>query len=104
MVLDPHSADLVRRQQINIDENYRTIVRMETPTLTVSPEKLLYEQWRTTNNIDPSATQNTINLGPTLSLNQNQTNTNNQRYSKRATNDGRDDVYTFLPYSGMFYF
>jgi hypothetical protein len=103
LVLDPHSADLARRHHINIDESYRTCVRMETPTLTVSPEKLLYDQWRTTNNVDPTTTQNTINLGPTLSLNQNQTNPNNQRYPQRPPNDGRDDVYTFLPYSGKFH-
>ena len=104
LVLDPQSADVARRHHINIDENYRTCVRMETPTLTVSPEKLLYDQWRTTNNLDPTAAQNTINLGPTLSTNQNQSNTNTQRYQRRSPDDRRDDVYTFLPYSGTFIF
>jgi len=75
---------------------------METPTLTVSPEKILYDQWRTTNNVDPTATQNIINLGPTLSTNQNQSNANTQRYQQKPSNDTRDDVYTFLPYSGTF--
>jgi hypothetical protein len=102
LVLDPHSADLARRNHINIDENFRTCVRMETPTLTVSPEKLLYDQWRTTNTIDPTAAQNIIHLGPTPSLNQNQPNA--QRYQQGPSTDGRDDVYTFLPYSGTFIF
>lgn len=100
MVLDPHSADLARRNNIAIDENFRTCVRMETPTLTVSPEKLLYDQWRS-NNTDPTVAQNTINLGST---NQNQYNVNNQRYQPGSSQDGRDDVYTFLPYSGTFFF
>ena len=100
LVLDPHSAELARRHHIYIDENFRTIVRMETPALTVSPEKLLYDQWRSNNAMDPAATQNIIHLGPTLSTNQHQSNT--QRYPSRSINDGRDDVYTFLPYSGTF--
>ncbi len=104
LVLDPHSADLARRNNINIDENFRTCVRMETPALTVSPEKLLYDQWRTANNIDPITAQNTIHLGPTLSLNPNQPNTNFQRYQQGSPHDGRDDVYTFLPYSGTLIF
>lgn len=100
LVLDPHSADLARRHRLNIDENYRTCVRMETPVSTVSPEKLLYDQWRSTNAVDPAAAQNTIHLGPTLSVNQQQANT--QRYQQPAAQEGRDDVYTFLPYSGTF--
>lgn len=104
LVLDPHSADLARRNNIPINENYRTCVRMETPTLTVSPEKLLYDQWRSTNNVDPTTAQNTIHLGPTVPLNQNQINANNQRYQPGASHDGQDDVYTFLPYSGTFLF
>ncbi|UJR25322.1 hypothetical protein I4U23_006673 [Adineta vaga] len=99
LVLDPHSADLARRHNLNIDENYRTCVRMETPTLTVSPEKLLYDQWRSTNAADPTAAQNTIHLGPTSSLNQEQTSTSAPHYQQTSPNDGRDDVYTFLPYS-----
>jgi len=104
LVLDPHSADLARRNRLIIDENYRTCVRMETPTLTVSPEKLLYDQWRSTNVADPNSTQNTIHLGPTVSsFNQQQQNT--QRYHPPQSQDGRDDVYTFLPYSGtLFHF
>lgn len=100
LVLDPQSAELVRRHQLAIDENYRTCVRMETPTFTVSPEKLLYDQWRSTNNADPTVAQNTINLGPTLSLNQNQGNQNNERYPAPSSRESRDDVFTFLPYSG----
>ncbi len=73
---------------------------METPALTVSPEKLLYDQLRATQSMDPTLAQNTINLGPTLSLNQNQANVNMQRYQQGSSRDGRDDVYTFLPYSG----
>ncbi|CAF4041131.1 unnamed protein product [Rotaria sp. Silwood2] len=98
LVLDPHSADLARRHHLNIDENYRTCVRMETPTLTVSPEKVLYDQWRTANNNDPTVAQNTIHLGPTLSLNQNQSNLTNQRYQEKPSHQGTE-VYTFLPYS-----
>jgi hypothetical protein len=74
---------------------------METPTLTVSPEKVLYDQWRATNNIDPAKAQNTINLGPTTPLNPNQLNANIRQYQQPPQN-GREDVYTFLPYSGMF--
>ncbi|CAF0931428.1 unnamed protein product [Adineta ricciae] len=99
LVLDPHSADLARRHNLNIDENYRGCVRMETPTLTVSPEKLLYDQWRTTNAADPAAAQTTINLGPTLSLNPDQAPTNAPRYREASPRAGGDDVYTFLPYS-----
>jgi hypothetical protein len=102
LVLDPHSADLARRQHLNIDENYRTCVRMETPTLTVSPEKLLYDQWRATNIIDPTKAQNTVNLGPPTALNQNQLNANIRQSQQKAPHTGGDDVYTFLPYSGMF--
>ncbi|CAF1208220.1 unnamed protein product [Rotaria sordida] len=99
LVVDPHSADLARHHHLNIDENYRTCVRMETPTLTVSPEKLLYDQLRTTSsNNDPTAAQNTIHLGPTLSLNQNQINLSNQRYQDKPPREG-PEVYTFLPYS-----
>ncbi|CAF0730470.1 unnamed protein product [Rotaria sp. Silwood1] len=98
LVLDPHSADLARRHHLNIDENYRTCVRMETPTVTVSAEKLLYDQWRTTNNNDPTVAQNTIHLGPTLSLNQNQSNLTNQRLQEKSSHQGTE-VYTFLPYS-----
>jgi hypothetical protein len=76
---------------------------METPPSTVSPEKLLYDQWRSANHIDPTTAQNIIHLGPTSSINQNQTNTNTQRYQQLPPQDGRDDVYTFLPYSGMFF-
>lgn len=101
LVLDPQSAELARRNHIYIDENFRTCVRMETPTLTVSPEKLLYDQWRSNNTMDPTSAQTTINLGPTLSTTS-QYPTNAQRYPPRPINDGRDDVYTFLPYSGMF--
>ncbi|CAF4667627.1 unnamed protein product, partial [Rotaria socialis] len=97
LVLDPHSADLARRHHLNIDENYRTCVRMETPTLTVSPEKLLYDQWRTISNADPTAVQNTINLGPTVPLNQNQP-TSSQQHQEKLPHEG-PDVYTFLPYS-----
>ncbi|CAF1569314.1 unnamed protein product [Rotaria magnacalcarata] len=97
LVLDPHSADLARRHHLNIDENYRTCVRMETPTLTVSPEKLLYDQWRTISNADPTAVQNTINLGPTVPLNQNQP-TSSQQHQEKLSREG-PDVYTFLPYS-----
>ena len=100
LVLDPQSAELVRRHQLAIDENYRTIVRMETPTLTVSPEKLLYDQWRNTSHLDPTVAQNTIHLGPTLSLNQNQANLNNERYPPKSSRESRDDVFTFPPYSG----
>jgi hypothetical protein len=74
---------------------------METPALTVSPEKLLYDQWRSTNNIDPTTAQNTIHLGPT---NQILTSPNISRYKEVSSNDGRDNVYTFLPYSGTFLF
>jgi hypothetical protein len=98
LVLDPHNADLARRNHLNIDENFRTCVRMETPTLTVSPEKLLYDQWRAATNADPTAAQNIIHLGPTPSLNQ----ANTQRYQQGPPSDERDDVYTFLPYSGTF--
>jgi hypothetical protein len=73
---------------------------METPPLTVSPEKVLFDQWRASNNADPTATQNVIHLGPTPSLQQHQTNA--QRYQQGPSADGRDDVYTFLPYSGRF--
>ena len=101
LVLDPQSAELARRNHLNIDENLRTCVRMETPTLTVSPEKVLYDQWRSNNPIDPVSPHTTINLGPTSSsASQHQAHT--QRYPSRSTNNNRDDVYTFLPYSGTF--
>ncbi|CAF0852377.1 unnamed protein product [Adineta steineri] len=99
LVLDPQNADLARHNNLHIDENHRACVRMETPTLTVSPEKVLYDQWRATNNVDPTAAQNTVHLGPTLSLNPNQNIPNTQRNQQRSPNDRNDDVYTFLPYS-----
>ena len=99
LVLDPHSADLARRHDLRIDENYRMCVRMETPTLTVSPEKVLYDQWRTATNINPITAQNTIHLGPKSPFNRNQANDNMARYPEYSSSDGRD-VYTFLPYSG----
>lgn len=73
---------------------------METPTLTVSPEKLLYDQWRNANNLDPTMAQNTIHLGPTLSLNQ--PVNGSQQYEEKPSNGG-PDVYTFLPYSGKLF-
>jgi hypothetical protein len=75
---------------------------METPALTVSPEKLLYDQWRSANNIDPITGQNTINLGPPLPLHQ--ISPNIPRYQQGSSQDGRDDVYTFPPYSGTVLF
>jgi hypothetical protein len=102
LVLDPHSSDLARRHQLTIDENYRTCVRMETPALTVSPEKILYDQWRTTNNFDPTTAQNMIHLGPSLSANQNQMNSSTERFSRKPLNDNHDGVFTFLPYSGKY--
>ncbi|CAF4469790.1 unnamed protein product [Rotaria socialis] len=95
LVLDPHSADLARRHHLNIDENYRTCVRMETPTLTVSPEKLLYDQWRTISNADPTAVQNTINLGPTVPLNQNQP-TSSQQHQEKLPHEGPDNGKSFF--------
>ncbi|CAF0858843.1 unnamed protein product, partial [Didymodactylos carnosus] len=62
LVLDPQGADAARRNNIVIDEHYSTVVRMETPTLTVSPEKILYDQWSR----DPTLSQNMIHLGPTF--------------------------------------
>jgi hypothetical protein len=74
---------------------------METPPLTVSPEKLLYDQWRSANNIDPTVAQSTIHLGPT---NQILTSTNASRFQEVSSHDAHDNVYTFLPYSGTFLF
>ena len=79
---------------------------METPISTVSPEKLLYDQWRTNNLLDPTAAQNTVHLGPNLphsphpSQAQHQTNTTSERHPRKSSRDNREDVFTFLPYSG----
>ena len=100
LVLDPQSADLARRHHLAIDEHHRACVRMETPVLTVSPEKLLYDQWRSTNNADPMSGHTTINLGPTSSLGSYPSNPTAQRYPPKSLQENRDDVYTFLPYSG----
>ena len=98
LVLDPQGADLARRYQLIIDENNPSCVRMETPILTVSPEKLLYDQWRSTNTSDPNIAQNTIHLGPKPSMNL-KTNLppNTESYSTSST---RENVFNIPSYSG----
>ncbi|CAF0789098.1 unnamed protein product [Didymodactylos carnosus] len=118
LVLDPQGADTARRNNIFIDDHYPSVVRMETPTLTVSPQKLLYDQWSR----DPTLSRNTIHLGPVKDADQRSSAYNNnvdnnripsilsyqdnhstsQRYSEKKPQETAEQVYTFLPYSGMY--
>ena len=66
LVLDPQSVNVVRRSRIAIDENHPNCIRMETPTFTEDPEKVLYEQWRRDRQTNPPAavdsTRNDLDL------------------------------------------
>lgn len=99
LVLDPQSVELAHRHQIAIDESFPTCVRMETPALTVSPEQILYQQWRNTSQNDPISSQNTINLGRPTAASVVSPSTVNERRSVSST---RENVFTFPSYSGKY--
>ena len=50
LVLDPNSADFARHYHMNINENHKNCIRLQTPVSTVDPKKLLLDQWRLANN------------------------------------------------------
>ena len=52
LVLDPNSADFARHYHMNINENHKNCIRLQTPVSTVDPKKLLLDQWRLANNYD----------------------------------------------------